>query len=306
MSLLKSIFISQLIPMLIGSTSFIIWQISILFQSSVINSNLLDSRLYGLIGSLLISGPFLLFFINAMLFKNTVRTNPLLPWNVLFSFIGLILILFSELYLNRYSTETIGTSAFYLNIESTSYLGLINIILLVLYIFWYSKLSRPTDNILKKGTPLPAFNLYQYDRIYSSKKLTKKPSIFIFYRGNWCPFCIAQIKELSKAYDSAVHKGIQFVLVSPQPDQYSENIAKAFNMSFLFLRDKDNQAAKKLGILHENGLPFGLQALGYSSDTVMPTVIVTNKNGVIEYLDQTDNYRVRPEINEFLNLFVPK
>jgi len=43
--------------------------------------------------------------------------------------------------------------------------------------------------------------------------------------------------------------------------------------------------------------------LGYDSDTVLPTAILTDQNGVILFTDQTDNYRVRPEPDTFLRVF---
>jgi hypothetical protein len=63
----------------------------------------------------------------------------------------------------------------------------------------------------------------------------------------------------------------------------------------VFLRDPNSIAAKQLGILHKWGTPMGMQLLGYDSDTVMPTVILTDTQGQIIFSDQTDNYRVRPE-----------
>ena len=60
--------------------------------------------------------------------------------------------------------------------------------------------------------------------------------------------------------------------------------------------------AKQLDIFHENGLPTGFQALGYNSDVIMPTVIITDKNNNIIFTDLTDNYRVRPEPNTFLKI----
>ncbi len=44
---------------------------------------------------------------------------------------------------------------------------------------------------------------------------------------------------------------------------------------------------------------MGLQLLGYESDTVLPTVILTNASGHIFFSDQTDNYRARPEPGDF-------
>lgn len=305
MNILKAIFISLLIPVLLGSTIYAIVEISSILQTECSKNNPAFNSVFSLIGVLLISLPFLLFFAKAMLFQNTARTSKLLSLNIFFIVVGFLLMVYSEFISASLFTKNLQNTFFGIKLMPSTFVGLANILLFVLYIFWYSKLHRLSKK-LSIGQPLPPFDLYQKDELVSTQTLINKPTVFIFYRGNWCPFCIAQIKELSKAYDNAVHQGTQFVLVSPQPDQHSQNLAKKFNMPFLFLRDKENQAAKSLGILHKNGLPFGLQALGYSSDTVMPTVIATNKNGIIEYLDQTDNYRVRPEVNEFINLFVPQ
>ena len=62
---------------------------------------------------------------------------------------------------------------------------------------------------------------------------------------------------------------------------------------------QDNQVAESLGIAVRNGVPIGLPG-GYSPDTVLPTLVVTNENGTIVFSDQTDNYRVRPEPDVFL------
>ncbi len=92
------------------------------------------------------------------------------------------------------------------------------------------------------------------------------------------------------------------ILVSPQPHKYTASLAKKFQVGFHFLVDKGNQVAQQLNILSKNGLPFGFQALGYDSDTVMPTIIITDKNGKILFADLTDNYRVRPEPSTFLKV----
>ncbi len=52
----------------------------------------------------------------------------------------------------------------------------------------------------------------------------------------------------------------------------------------------------------KNGLWMGMGMFGYESDTVFPTVIVLDAHGVVRWVDQTDNYRVRPKPDTFLPL----
>ena len=150
------------------------------------------------------------------------------------------------------------------------------------------------------GSALPEFRLESMDgHIVSSESFKAKPHLLLFYRGNWCPFCTAQVEELATAYKRLEEIGLSVVLISPQSIKKNQALAARFDVPMVFLRDRHNAAAKQLGILHEWGTPMGMQVLGYESDTVLPTVILTDKQGQIVFSDQTDNYRVRPDPASF-------
>ena len=113
---------------------------------------------------------------------------------------------------------------------------------------------------------------------------------------------MAQIKEVAAQYQQLEQRGVKTYLISSQSHANSEDLAKRFAVSFNFMVDVDNAAAKALKIDAVGGTPAGLQGLGYDSDTVMPTVLMTDAEGKIIFLDQTDNYRVRPEPETFLQI----
>ena len=121
----------------------------------------------------------------------------------------------------------------------------------------------------------------------------------MFYRGNWCPLCMAQIREIADRYQDIAAMGIKVVLISPQPDEQSRKLAAQYDAPFIVLVDEGNRVAEELGIAVKNGVPIGIPG-GYSGDTVLPTLVVSNEKGTILFSDQTDNYRVRPEPDIFL------
>lgn len=171
------------------------------------------------------------------------------------------------------------------------------------YLKWYSVFNDRTQDVLKIGNQLAEFQLENsVKEKISSSSFLGSPSIFLFYRGNWCPLCMAQIKEIAALYDQLDNLGVNTVLISPQPHKHTEKLANKFKLTFHFLVDYKNKVAKQLGILAENGIPAGFQVLGYDSDTVMPTVVITDKHGDIIFADLTDNYRVRPEPELFLKV----
>jgi len=172
----------------------------------------------------------------------------------------------------------------------------------LLYSYWFSTYGdRQPSMKLIVGTKLPHFTVRDVnDKLISSAQLTDKPAILIFYRGNWCPFCTAQIKELMGRYKEIDSFGVRVALIAPQPHENTVGVSKVYGAKFGFLTDEGNAAAHALGIEHKNGLPMGMQMMGYDSDTVMPTVIITGKDGKIVWTHETDNYRVRPEPDTYL------
>lgn len=190
-------------------------------------------------------------------------------------------------------------------IESTSGWGptsvaLAALVIFLMYVFWYSRFGRFDSAQLMVGGKLPAFTLNDVDgNAFDSASLIGAPAVVLFYRGNWCPLCMAQIREIADRYQDIAAMGIKAVLISPQPDEQSRKLAAQYDLPFIVLVDEGNRVAGELGIAVKNGVPIGIPG-GYSADTVLPTLVVSNEKGTILFSDQTDNYRVRPEPDIFL------
>ena len=169
-----------------------------------------------------------------------------------------------------------------------------------LYDFWYSPLDRETE-LLKEGKYLPAFVLDTVDgQVVSSADLTATPRVWLFIRGNWCPLCVAQVKELAASYRKLKEKGVDVTVITPQPSEQTRKLAEKFDVPIEFYVDRNGAAADILGLVHVGGVPAGM--VGYGEDTVYPTVLITDDKGKILYSDQTANYRVRPEPEAFMRI----
>ncbi|WP_372809660.1 peroxiredoxin family protein [Litorivivens sp.] len=179
------------------------------------------------------------------------------------------------------------------------YVWLLGVVGVVAYVFWYSRLGRDPNRVLVRGEKLPAFELEDMEgNAISSSKFLGRKLLLLFYRGNWCPLCVAQIKEIAGQYRELEQLGVTVVMVSPQPHKKTRELAQKFDAPMQFCVDRNARAAKTLDIFHRNGIAAGVG--GYGADTVLPTVIMTDEEGRILYCDLTDNYRVRPEPAEFL------
>lgn len=256
--------------------------ITVFATISLINSG--DYISWG--GVILTTAPFILVISRVMLFKSTARTSARFPLLTVLAVAGVIVAAWG------YAE---GGSPL------APLLALGGLAGFLVYAYWYSSFSERASRQLQPGQSLPEFELLDIaGESVSSSTLTDRPVIWMFYRGNWCPLCMAQIKEIAAQYQQLQDMGVRVALVSPQPHKFTVGLASKFDVAFDFLTDEQNKAARTLGIAHPDGLPMGMQVLGYDSETVLPTVIITDTGGRILWAHETDNYRIRPEPELFL------
>jgi peroxiredoxin len=165
----------------------------------------------------------------------------------------------------------------------------------LLYVYWYSRFAPAAAGALREGTMLPAFPLVERGCAVASADLVDRPALWIFYRGNWCPLCVAQVREICAQYHELARRGVAVFLVSPQPEENTAALAARCDAPLRFMTDRGNRAAAALGILEKAGLPAGMQLFGYDTDVPRPTVFITGAGGRVLYCDHSANYRVRPE-----------
>lgn len=241
-------------------------------------------------GALLVTLPIMTLFMRAMVLRDMARTSAQLPVVQGLALAGLALALIGS------------QNAADMDVALAEAIG--GFVLLAIYIHWYSRLGRAKSEHLVVGNALPEFNLRDHEGVLvSSRNYHGAPALFVFHRGNWCPFCMGQIDELARRYQDLDELGVKASMISPQPMRKTSALSSRHNLDIDFMVDEGNAAARALGIEAKNALPMGLSLLGYATDTVLPTVIMTDAEGIILFADQTDNYRVRPEPDTFLRLF---
>ena len=251
----------------------------IIFIKTIINIDFNINKI-----GLLFSSLTVVIFFSMLFIKPVARTTKNLRFYSTFIVIGFVLNLF--------------------NFEQKSLLIAVILTLgWLAYLTWYSSFNFRDTSILEVGKTLPNFILKNHEgENISMHNLSGDFNIFIFYRGNWCPICVAQVQEVVDQYKELEKRNTNMALISSQPHKFTEKLAKKHKVPFHFLVDSENIVAKQLGVLNRNGLPAGFQIFGYDSDVVLPTVIITDKNNKIIFTDLTDNYRVRPEPATFIKI----
>lgn len=222
-------------------------------------------------------------------FARPARTSSDLPLLILLSAAGAVVALWQVL-----MTRSVEWQPAAIAVAGTA--------LLLLYVFWYSRLGRMPNPRLEIRNKLPEFELADLDgEPVRSSQFLGSPAVWLFYRGNWDPFCVAQIHEVASRHADLEKLGARLNLVSAQSAAKARELAAQFGTPMRFLVDRNAEVARSLDIAERHPIPVGTPS-GFASVGAMPTLIVTNASGTILFTDQTDNYRVRPEPDIYISI----
>ncbi len=154
---------------------------------------------------------------------------------------------------------------------------------------------RATPTQLKPGSPLPDFRAIdeQGDPV-RSVELHGSPTVLLFVRGNWCPFCSRQVSNLTEHYRDIIDLGAKLVLITPKPLETTRRVADFFKVEFDFWLDDRLAVTQQLGLLQKGGVP-GDYDKEYGKDTVWPTAMVVDAAGIIRYTELSKHISDRPD-----------
>jgi peroxiredoxin len=135
-------------------------------------------------------------------------------------------------------------------------------------------------------------------------EITKKPTVLIFYRGGWCPFCNAQLQGLQKIESRLYDLGYQLIAVSAdKPEKLRETIGRD-SLQYTLLSDASMTAAAAFGIaFHIDDATVGrYKALGMDLEGAsgqghhvlpVPAVYVLGTDRIVRFNYVNPNHKVR-------------
>ena len=165
------------------------------------------------------------------------------------------------------------------------------------------------------GANMPELTLRTVDgKLFNlNEAIRNKPTVLIFYRGGWCPYCNIQLGQLQKIEAEIIKSGYQIIAISPdRPGKLSESIDK-YKMNYLLLSDSNMAGAKAFGIafkLDEATIKkydeYGIDLVDASGEKhyslPVPAVFVVGTDGIIKFEYVNPNYKVRLEANILLSV----
>ena len=130
------------------------------------------------------------------------------------------------------------------------------------------------------------------------KVIKEKPTVLVFYRGGWCPFCNDQLAALGDIEEDILELGFQIVAVSPDQVQSLKPITESETIHYQVYADPQASLIQEIGIGFQTP---GMAKLYIAKKTKLdateilpvPSVFVLNTSGDILYEYINPNYKVR-------------
>ena len=151
------------------------------------------------------------------------------------------------------------------------------------------------------GETLPNANFQNSEGEYVQLKalLGEKPTVLVFYRGGWCPYCNVQLSGLVEIEEDVLKLGYQIVAISPDDYKNLQSTIENNSTKYKLLSDPNGKFIKEIGIAFKtsSSLKEYITGKGQKGETspVMPapTVMIVDKKGVIKFEYINPNYKER-------------
>ncbi|WFB37297.1 peroxiredoxin-like family protein [Kiritimatiellota bacterium B12222] len=193
------------------------------------------------------------------------------------------------------------------------------LIFLLLLPFAFSILSAEVVSkaedaqVIEAGSdvPNPKVTTMEGESVMLDELLNGEPTVLVFYRGGWCPYCNRQLAALQEVMPELKEQGWKLLALSPdQPSELKKTTEKQ-SLEYSLVSDSQMEAAEAFGIAFQVDQPTVEKYKTYEIDLVkssgqthqqlpVPSVFLVNGEGEITYVYSNPNYKERLSSAELL------
>jgi peroxiredoxin len=167
---------------------------------------------------------------------------------------------------------------------------------------------------VKKGDVIPDVAVRNEDNqeVKLRQLVAAKPTVLIFYRGGWCPYCTRHLKDLAGIESELQQAGAQIFAISmDQPAKLKETPDRD-KLGYKLLSDSDAVAAQAFGIAfkveddlvkkYKDSYKIDLEAASGREHHILPhpAVYVVDQSGKIQFSYVNPDYKIRLEPEQIL------
>jgi len=110
-----------------------------------------------------------------------------------------------------------------------------------------------------------------------------------FFRGTWCPYCVADLRLWSERRAALRELGLELVAVSHDSVEDLRRFKRGHDWDMTLVADPDLEIIRRYNLQHRNFTPKG----GPFRDMAIPAAILIDTDGKVLWMSQATDFRVR-------------
>lgn len=160
---------------------------------------------------------------------------------------------------------------------------------------------------LAVGTSVPAALVQTVDgtELDLAAACADKPTLLIFYRGSWCPYCNRHLAALQEIEPQLLEMGYQILAVSPDQAEGLRAATAKNHLNYRLLSDRGMKAAAAFGVAFRVDAKTVEKYREYKIDLApvpgepdarwlpVPAVYVIGRDGTVKFVHTDPDYKVR-------------
>jgi peroxiredoxin len=166
---------------------------------------------------------------------------------------------------------------------------------------------------LKVGQSVPNGELTTLEgkKVELKTLVSQKPSILIFYRGGWCPYCNLQMGQLVKIEPDLMRMGYQLLAITPDKPQSLRESLEKHGINYILLSDRTMGLTRQFGLAYrldpetlEKMKGFGVDLEKSTGNSLhelpVPAAFVVDTKGLIHFVYYNPDIKVRVNPDELM------
>lgn len=131
-----------------------------------------------------------------------------------------------------------------------------------------------------------------------NKIISKKPTVLVFYRGGWCPYCSTQLAALGQSEKEILELGYQIVVISPDNYKSLQSNQPHKDISLSIYSDSSATLIQLIGIGYKTPVAtkgYIESKSKYKATEILPvpSVFVLDTDGKILFEYINPDYKTR-------------
>ncbi len=173
--------------------------------------------------------------------------------------------------------------------------------------------TRPEGIGLAPGAAAPDAEVHdlQGQAVQLSALFSRGPTLLVFYRGGWCPYCNTQVRQLTEAAEQFSAHGVALIMISVDRPEAAATTEAAYDIPFPVLSDSDLAAHRAYHVVEQVGPEDYERLTGYGIDLeaasgrdhhsiAIPSAFLIDDAGVIRWSHAARDYKTRPTVEQLL------